>query len=63
MEKLVCINRNINKEAIKEQYKMGIKYGEHSEIVRNNQYWLYLVDESNMIAKLFGIGFACDGTV
>ena len=32
-------------------------------IMRNNQYWLYLVNESNMITKLFYTGFACDGTM
>ena len=32
-------------------------------IVKNKQYWLYLVNVSNMIAKLFDIGFACNGTL
>ena len=33
------------------------------EIFRRKQYWLYLVNESNMITKLFDTGFACDETL
>ena len=30
-------------------------------IVRNNQYWLYLVNELNMIVKFFDTSFECYG--
>ena len=43
----------------------GRKYGDFSlidSVVINKKYLLYLVNESNMITKLFDTGFACDGT-
>ena len=33
------------------------------EIVRNNQYYLYLVNEENIIEKFSDTGFACDGNM
>ena len=67
-EKIVCSNSDINQEAIREQSRLGGDGGDNIEstyqllaIVRNKQYWLYLVNESNMIAKLFDTGFVCDG--
>ena len=32
-------------------------------IVINDQYWLYLGNESNTIAKFFDTGFSCDGNL
>ena len=29
----------------------------------NNQYWLYLGNESIMISRFFGTGFVCDGNL
>ena len=32
-------------------------------IVINDQYWLYLGNESNMVANIFDTEFACDETL
>ena len=31
--------------------------------MRNNQYWMYLGNESKIISKLFDMGFACGGNL
>ena len=37
MDKLVCINSDINQEAIREQYWLGSDHGENLEISRNSE--------------------------
>ena len=58
MGKLVCSNSDRNKEYWGENMKSSQWL---LAITRNKQYRLYLVNESKMITKCFGTGFACDG--
>ena len=70
MDKLVFINSDSNKEATREKWQLGRGGTTTMEstsrpvaIVRNNQYLMYLGNESNVITKFFDTGFACDGTL
>ena len=68
MYKLVSINIDSNHEEIRDQEKnifgvyllATIEITQQSlAIVRNNQYWVYLGNKSNMIKKFFDAEFAC----
>ena len=70
MEKLLHSNSGSNKEATRYYLWLGRDgvvnmYSTYwfLEIMRNNQFWMYLGNEWNMIAKFFDTGFTCDATL